>query len=237
MDIDVRNLLEAIPGPAGSVVETPHPVGSTVALRSIRGFADRSPAVSFAVAGTVLQDDGDVMVVTTRPGSGRASRAGRRTGPRGRNVVVTGWDGSYDIAGWEGRTVVRVHPRGRCWSVWRWHDGEDWTGDWYGNLEAPWRRSAVGYDTQDWALDVVARGTPGTHSWTVGFKDEDELDWYVEQGAFSPERAAYFRSVGAELAGILRRGEGPVVADWARWVPPAAVKPVPLPKGWQSLAE
>ncbi|MGP5253548.1 DUF402 domain-containing protein [Brachybacterium alimentarium] len=235
MDIDVRRQLEAIPGPAGNVVKTPHPVGSTVALRSIRGFADRAAAVSFAVAGTVLQDDGDLTVVMTRPGSGRASRAGSRTGPRGRNVVAIGWDGSYDLAEWEGHTVVRAHPHGRCWSVWRWHDGENWIGDWYGNLESPWRRSAVGYDTQDWALDVVAQGTPGADDCTIGFKDEDELDWYVEQGTFSAECAAYFRSVGEELAEIMRRGEGLAAADWSRWAPTRDDVSVPLPEAWQAL--
>ena len=83
--------------------------------------------------------------------------------------------------------MVRVHPRGEaCWSLWRWHDGENWVGDWYGNLESPWRRSAVGYDTQDWALDVVGEGSRALKGLAVRFKDEDELDWYVEQGAFSP---------------------------------------------------
>ena len=53
--------------------------------------------------------------------------------------------------------------------------------------ESPWRRSAAGYDTSDWALDVVADGVPGTDDWRVGFKDEDELYWYVAQGAFTPE--------------------------------------------------
>lgn len=236
MDTDVRQQLETIPGPAVPELGTPHPVGTPVALRSIRDFPDREPAVSFAVAGTVLQDDGDLTVVMTVPGSGRASRAGRRTGPRGRNVVTTGWDGTHEVATWEGPTVVRVHPRGQCWSLWRWHDGADWVGDWYGNLESPWRRSAVGYDTQDWALDVVAEGTPGTSSWSIRLKDEDELDWYVEQGAFSPERAAYFRAVGEELAGILRRGDGLVGADWSPWIPPLDSRPVPLPEAWRHLA-
>ncbi|MGP9843632.1 DUF402 domain-containing protein [Brachybacterium sp. 107] len=237
MDTDVRQQLEAIPGPAGESIVIPHPVGTAVAIRSIRDFPDREPAVSFAVAGTVLQDDEDLIVVMTSPGSDRAARAGRRTGPRGRNVVVTGWDGTHDVATWEGPTVVRVHPRGSCWSLWRWHDGENWVGDWYGNLESPWRRSAVGYDTQDWALDVVGEGVPGAEGLAVRFKDEDELDWYVEQGAFSPERAAYFRSVGAELAELLRRGGGLVGADWSRWIPPRDTSPVPLPEGWRHLAD
>ena len=187
MDDAATQQLEAVPGTEGPARTAPHRPGEVIALRSIRAFPDRGPAVSFAVAGTVLQDDDEFIAVMTRPGSERASRAGRRTGPRGRNVVVAGWDGSFDIAPWEGPAVVRVHPRGRCWLLWRWHDGTDWTQDWYGNLESPWRRSAAGYDTSDWALDVVADGVPGTDDWRVGFKDEDELYWYVAQGAFTPE--------------------------------------------------
>ena len=74
MDSDVRQQLEAIPGRAAGELSTPHPVGTTVVIRSIRDFPDREPAVSFAVAGTVLQDDEDLIVVMTSPGSDRASR-------------------------------------------------------------------------------------------------------------------------------------------------------------------
>ncbi|WP_114853935.1 DUF402 domain-containing protein [Brachybacterium sp. YJGR34] len=234
MDAVVRKQLDAIPG--GLDPEAPaHSPGTSVALRSIREFPDRSPAVSFAVAGTVLQDDEELAVVMTRPGSDRAARAGRRIGPRGRNVVAKGWDGSYSLATWEGATVVRVHPRGHCWSLWRWHDGEDWTGGWYGNLEAPWRRTSIGFDTQDWALDVVAQGTPGPTPLRVGLKDEDELAWYIEQGVISPELAAHTRALGDELCEILLRGEGLVAADWSRWAPPSDGEPTTLPSEWRVL--
>ncbi|QTX05923.1 DUF402 domain-containing protein [Agromyces archimandritae] len=212
----------------------PHPAGTAVALRSLKRIPRHGLAVSFAVAGIVLQDDAEFAVVATPSGSGRASRAGRRTGPRGRNIAVDDWDGSYDLAEWEGEAVVRVHPRGRCWSLWRWHDGRDWTSDWYGNLEAPWRRTPIGFDTRDWALDVVAEGRPGTPGWRVGFKDEDELAWFTEHGFFTAAEAARIRRAGDELAGLLRAGDGPAAMDWSPWVPPA-VGPVPLPEEWASV--
>lgn len=90
-------------GTAGTLA--PHPIGSRVAFRSPRLLPDRGATVSFAVAGVVVQDDADVI------------------------VVVTGWDGTYDVAEWGGLTVVRAHPVGTNWSVWRWHDGNDWTRD------------------------------------------------------------------------------------------------------------
>ncbi|MFC0673264.1 DUF402 domain-containing protein [Brachybacterium hainanense] len=224
-----------VPVSSAAVVRTrdrPHAVGAPVALRSVRDLPGRGPTVSFAVAGTVLQDDEELLVVMTRPGSGLASRAGRRGGPRGRNVVNAQWEGLYDVASWEGSTVVRVHLRGESWSLWRWHDGRDWTRRWYGNLEDPWRRTTIGYDTQDWALDVVAEGIPGTDDWEVFLKDEDELAWYAEESVFDPQQVEHIRRTGDELMDLLRRGTGLVGADWSRWLPRDDAPVVPLPAAW-----
>ena len=212
----------------------PHAVGSSVALRSIRPVAGHGLAVVFAVAGVVLHDDDDVTVVATAPGSGKASRSGIRGGPRGRNLVDSRWEGTHEVGIWDGEAVVRVHRRGQCWSIWRWHDGTDWGTAWYGNLEAPWRRSSLGYDTQDWALDVVGDGVPGSDDWSVAFKDEDELQWYADQGACTPQQAADIYRVGDELKHDLESGGGATDEDWDLWVPPADLPIVALPDGWDS---
>lgn len=233
-DVEPGNVPSALRTTHESPEAGPHRAGTTVALRSVRPVVGRGPAVVFAVSGVVLHDDDDVTVVATRPGSAKAVRAGARGGPRGRNAVDAGWDGSYDLRVWEGETVVRVHRRGQCWSIWRWHDGRDWGRTWYGNLEAPWRRTAIGYDTQDWALDVVAEGVPDRADWTVGFKDEDELQWFVDQGVCSAAQADSIRHVGHTLAASLRHAGQAEVQDWDRWVPPLEVPPTPLPDGWDT---
>lgn len=197
-----------------------HPVDARVALRSVHQLPGRGPTVTFGVAGVVLEDDQEHIVVATPTGSDRAHRGGPRAGPRGRNTSEADWDGRYDIAAWEGATAVRVHPRGQRWSIWRWHDGNDWLAAWYGNLESPWQATAIGYDTEDWALDVVARGVPGTTDWVVGLKDEDELEWFVDQGRYTSEQARRIRLVGQNLADLLQSGQGLTNRDWSRWVPP-----------------
>ncbi|WP_157975631.1 DUF402 domain-containing protein [Brachybacterium sp. YJGR34] len=214
----------------------PHPVGSTVVLRSIEPVEGRGEAVGFAVSGVVLRDDDDAIVVASISGSGKAARTGARGGPRGRNIIHSQWKGAYELGIWDGESVARVHRRGQCWSIWRFHDGHQWNQTWYGNLEAPWKRTAMGYDTQDWTLDVVAEGSPGTSDWTVRLKDDDELEWFISQGVYSTEQAEGIRQVGQTLVDSLEHDSEVTREDWSRWVPPRELGPTPLPACWQTPA-
>ncbi|GIG23475.1 hypothetical protein Cch01nite_41990 [Cellulomonas chitinilytica] len=166
---------------------------------------------------------------------GRADEAGRGDGPNGRTVLPAAWDGSHDERAWEGETVVRVHRRGDPWSVWRWHDGTRWTDVWYGNLESPWRRSPIGFDTQDWALDVVGLGDPLGGPWRVVLKDEDELAWMVEHGAVTPAQAAHVREVGETLTSRAQESRWPFDADWDVWLPEPRWAAVPMPARWKDV--
>ncbi|MCL2515125.1 MAG: DUF402 domain-containing protein [Microbacteriaceae bacterium] len=210
--------------------------GEAVVLRSIRQFQERGEAVSFAVSGFVVQDDGELAVVATTPGSAMRGRAGRGSGPNGRLVLEKDWDGSFEELVWRGETVVRVHRFGEPWSVWRWHDGTDWVGAWYGNLELPWSRTSIGFDTQDWTLDVVGSGMPGTEDWRVGYKDEDELAFLVEAGELDEGFAARARDAGRRLTDLARGGGWPFGADWAGWAPDSEWGTTGLPDGWRDLA-
>lgn len=162
MDTSASSSFGGLPTPPCDPPVPPHPVGASVVQRSVRRFPETGPAVGFAVGGTVLHDAEDLVVMLTVPGSGMAGRGGPRSGPNGRLVAPGDWDGSYELSTWRGDAVVRVHRPGEPWSIWRWHDGTDWTRRWYGNLEAPWRRTPIGYDMQDWALACSsgARGSP-----------------------------------------------------------------------------
>lgn len=215
---------------------TPFEPGTPVVLRSIRDFGRHGRAVGFAVAGVVLQDAPDLTVVCTPVGSDVRTRSGEGAGPNGRLVLADAWDGDYDRRLWQGHAVVRVHRAGEPWSVWRWHDGEAWVGEWYGNLETPWNRTTIGFDSQDWALDVVGAGDPADPSWSVRYKDEDELAWLAEAGAMSPAEVDAARSAGDRLTRIARQPAWPFDADWSPWVPAASLTPVPMPVGWATVA-
>ena len=214
----------------------PHPVGAAVTLRSVREVAGRGPSVNFAVGTLVLRDDAELIVTATPAGSQKAQRVGRRSGPRNRCLADADWDGDYLVDAWDGGGVVRMHRPGTRWSIWRfWEDGA-WSDLRYGNLESPWVRTPMGYDTQDWTLDVLAEGTPGTPDWTVSLKDEDELNWYVEHGERSAEEAAVIRAAGTALSEAMLRGDGAADAEWAEWEMPADAGAVELDAGWQSPA-
>lgn len=224
-----------VPVPEPDPPVAPFAPGTHVALRSIRNRPSTTPAPSFAVAGIVIADSEEFSVVATPVGSGMARRAGRAEGPRDRLVAPLDWDGTHEETTWRGATVIRVHPRGENWSIWRWHDGRSWTGDWYGNLECPWQRSPGGFDTQDWVLDVVGVGTPGTESWSVEFKDDDELEQLLRIGATTSAEVERIREQGRRLGDAFVEGAWPFDAGWEQWLPRDDLGPVPLPVGWREL--
>ena len=212
----------------------PFRAGDTVTLRSVYTFPGRGEAVSFAVAGRILVDDDQLAVVASPLGSDVRRRAGVGSGPNGRLVLPEDWDGSYIEDQWHGAAVVRVHHRGEPWSVWRWHDGSDWGSGWYVNLELPWSRSALGFDTQDWTLDVVASAeTDGT--WSVRYKDEDELAFYVSTGHWSEAMRSTIERAGEDATRIALARAFPFDADWSRWMPDPAWPPAVLPAEWSVL--
>ncbi len=99
---------------------------------------------------------------------------------------------------------------------------------WYVNLQEPLRRTAIGFDYLDHALDVEL--APDRSSWSL--KDEDELGEAVERGIFTREQAAEFHIEGARAAERVLNRVPPFDQTWEGWRPDPAW-PVPeLPPGW-----
>ena len=73
---------------------------------------------------------------------------------------------------------------------------------WYINLQEPFRRTPVGYDSQDLELDYVVYPDG---RWEV--KDADVMDLRVEEGRWSAERVAEICRDGEKLAARLEAGE------------------------------
>ena len=212
----------------------PFSSGDTVVLRSVRTFAAHGEAVGFSVAGLVLLDDENLAVVASPLGSAVRRRAGVGSGPNGRLVLPEDWDGSYIEDKWFGAPVVRVHRKGTPWSVWRWHDGSDWRPDWYVNLELPWVRTPIGFDSQDWALDVVASTEPdGT--WFVRYKDEDELAFYADLGYLPEVMLSMIQRAGEDATRTALARTFPFDADWSQWIPDPAWPAPELPSEWSVL--
>ena len=88
--------------------------------------------------------------------------------------------------------------------------GAFWRGDrrvfagWYGDLQAPLVRTAIGFDTSDHVLDVDI-APDGTWVW----KDEDEFAAAQRLGHFSPAEAAAIRAEGESVIAALERSAWP----------------------------
>lgn len=183
------------------------PVGAPVVLRSV--FDDH---VGAAFPAVVVADDEVCVAVFQPAGTSVVTRTGRRGGPHGRNMYPGGFDGGHEVRSWTGCGVLRVHRWGDPWSVWRWRDGHTWRPGCYVNLEEPWRRTTIGFDSQDWILDLVIDGA-GVATW----KDDVELDWCAQVGSVTAEHAARVRRSGGQALAAFRAGEVPFAVDWDRW--------------------
>jgi predicted RNA-binding protein associated with RNAse of E/G family len=97
------------------------------------------------------------------------------------------------------------------------------------NMEEPFRRTAVGFDTQDHTLDIEA--TPEL-DWR--WRDEQELDNHVAEGFFTAALAAAARVEGRRAIEAMLRGEHACVNGWAEWRPPPEWRAPSFISGWDT---
>ena len=102
---------------------------------------------------------------------------------------------------------------------------------WYVNLETPPRRTAIGFDYTDHALDVLVSIDRAEVTW----KDEDELEEAVGLGLFTPGDAERFREDGERAVQRLVNREPPFDREWTDWRPDPAWTIPELPEGWDRL--
>ena len=138
---------------------------------------------------------------------------------------------------WTGRLipwrnhVLHVLLPGRRYSVWLF-----WSADWeflsyYVNLETPFTRSPVGFDTCDHVLDICVRPD---RTWY--YKDLDQLEVCTEVGLMSAATAAEVRRDAEQAVALIEAWRPPFDAGLESWRPDAAW-PVPeLPPGWDGHA-
>jgi hypothetical protein len=174
-----------------------------------------------------LVDDGERIVVWQPAGSTVMHPTGKRGGPRGRNMMAP--DGKHEAALWEGTGVIRAHSVGQSWSVWRWEDGDAWRPGFYINLEAPWLRTPLGFDTGDWILDLEVDGAG-----VITRKDSDELEWSLDVGRLTPREVDVIESAARSAAAALAAGAWPFSADWNAWLPGRTSEPLEIPAGWDA---
>jgi hypothetical protein len=191
--------------------------GDTVILRVVfRGH------VRWAFPHVVVEDTPERVVLYVWPGA-----EGRwiARDDAGHNLERWGSGSPPDPHVWSWNRVLKTMQPGNAYSVDLFWD--DSTGEfrwWYVNLQAPFVRSSLGFDTVDHALDIVI---PADGRWQ--WKDEDDLARCVELGLFSPAEAAEIRAEGER---VIARLPELIPTGWEDWRPDPSW-PVPqLPAGW-----
>jgi uncharacterized protein len=129
---------------------------------------------------------------------------------------------------WRENGVLMLTRPGAAQSFWAFWRNADWSFiGWYVNLQAPLTRTAVGFDSEDYLLDVVVAPD---RSWR--WKDEDEFADAQRIGRFTPAQAAAVRSEGEAAIRTIEDRGWPLNDGWEEWRPDPAWSLPTLLEGW-----
>jgi uncharacterized protein DUF402 len=127
---------------------------------------------------------------------------------------------------WSGRgEIVRLSRVGRAHSILHFHHPDGSFRGWYVNLEAPLRRTPLGWDFDDHVLDLWIE-LDGAWRWL----DEDELEECVARGVLDSGEAAAARAEGERVI-----AEWPFPTGFEGWRPDPAWRLPSLPAEWRTL--
>jgi len=146
------------------------------------------------------------------------------------------WPHEKQLAGnatWRGHGKLQLHRPDDGYSVdLYWEGPERRFNGWYLNLQDPYRRTELGFDTLDHELDYWA---PADGPWSE--RDREDFERQVVEGKYSPELAERIRRQGKEIEAMLTDGTTWWDPAWASWEPDPDW-PVPvLPDGWEDYPQ
>ena len=188
------------------------PAGDNAVLRYIT--RDGRPGMSWAAR---VVEDGPDLLALYLPRDTPHKRW--RSGSGGRELADSAW--------WA--DTLRLMVPGQAHSVWlTWRPGREFVG-YYVNLEEPFRRTPIGFDTNDHTLDIVV--TPDLRwSW----KDEELLQGQERDGNYSPGLVEEIRREAASVIAAIESGGRPFSDGWERWEPDPTWPTPHLPTNWNS---
>ncbi len=200
--------------------------GDQALLRYVRN----SPA-DVIVPTTVVRDDDAAVALYVAVGSPikvRARRDGTRLTRATPFLEREGLIGGLADGTWTTNHVLQIMQPGRMSAIWLiWRDPGWLFLGYYGNIQAPLRRTHLGFDTADYLLDVEI-GTDFSCSW----KDEDEWDTAWEHGLIDRQTLREVRSEGEKIIADVEARRWPFDAGLESWRPDPAW-PVPdMPAAW-----
>jgi hypothetical protein len=184
----------------------------------------------FAIVAYVVQDTDDLVALYWRMGTPNRLPGWRITG----KDFLTKEQPKLKPSTWTHTNLLMLVKPGAAHSVELLWDGE--TGEflcWYINLQEPYRRTPMGFDTMDLALDIVISPDRSRSRW----KDEDEFNELIELGLISPTQAQLVRNEGETVIHLAENNKPPFCDGWENWQPPEDW-PIPdFPDEWDVLFE
>ncbi len=178
---------------------------------------------------TVVRDDEDGIVLFMPSGTVGKQRTGTRGGPRDRMLLE--WDGGHRDVTWHSTNVIRLYREGDAYSIWIARDDTSGALLWrYINLEAPWLRTPIGFDSRDNYLDLYSERDDEWH-----WKDEDEVEWLLEQGRIDRAFADATRRAGELALARVEAGQSMLRPSWSAWQPDPSWTVPSLPRSWREF--
>jgi hypothetical protein len=120
---------------------------------------------------------------------------------------------------WRGHGVLMLQRPDEAHAVWAfWEGPEREFAGWYINFQEPFRRTPLGYDTQDLELDIwIPAGDDAWH-----WKDVEMLAQRVREGRYTRAQVERVRAEGRRVAAELDAGRRWWDPRWALFEPDPA---------------
>ena len=199
----------------------PWSMGTQIAYREVwRG------RIWTAMPVTVVQDTSDLIVLYLKAGTSWKL-------PKGNNFLNLLQRGEWqlrDVTTANDSLLVIMPGEGFALRTMGGLGEQAFTG-WYVNLQEPLRRTSIGFDFMDHALDIVTSADLSEWHW----KDEAELQTLQEMGLFSDELVHKIKSVGQQIIHRIETKAFPFAEDWEKWSPPSDWPMPKLPLHWDEL--
>ncbi len=133
---------------------------------------------------------------------------------------------------WQGQGLLILAIPGESFAVYILWEGDNFTlKGWYINLQQPYRRTSLGFDTLDHLLDVVVN--PDRSEWQ--WKDLSQLEEALSLGIISPSHFKQVCETGKKALGFLQMRKPPFNEVWLEWRPNSSWLIPTLPENWMKL--
>lgn len=133
---------------------------------------------------------------------------------------------------WHTEGTLRIKDPHSMWSLWVfWEPGMTDVRGWYINIDAPYKRTRLGFDTWDMFLDVVVQ--PDRETWR--YKDEDEFAAAIEAGIFTEYEVQSVWDTAAKALQTVAENRQPFDNFWANWRPDPNWEMPQIPGDWEQV--